>query len=170
MHRCGRWKLCRVLRLLLRKVRGLNMKTNQKWLTTRILHDASNPDVEVEVQIGFPEPWEDGLWRCAFRVEGLTAGEPDYGIGADALSAINGAQDNIAKKIRESGRRFSWGPLKGETGIRSQLPIFINAEFADEIEALIEKKIEAFVRRKAKKAERIIAALNKAPATRTQKK
>jgi hypothetical protein len=146
------------------------METKQKWLATRVLHDASNPDVEVEVQIGFPEPWEGGLWRCAFRVEGLTAGEPDYGIGADALSAINGAQDGIAKQFRESGRRFSWGPLKGETGIRPQLPIFINAEFADEIEALIEKKIEAFVRRKAKKAERIIAAAKKPPPKGTKKK
>jgi hypothetical protein len=145
------------------------MKTNQKWLATRVLHEASNPDVEVEVQIGFPEPWEDGLWRCAFRVEGLTAGETLYGLGADALSAINGAQDGIAKQFRESGRRFSWGPLEGETGIRRQLPIFINAEFADKIEALIEKELEAFVRRKAKKVERMIAAANKDPPTATKK-
>lgn len=146
------------------------MKTNQKWLATRKLHDASNPVVEVEVQIGFPEPCEDGLWRCAFRVEGLAAGETDYGIGADALSAINGAQDGIAKQFRESRRRFSWGPLVGETGIRRQIPIFINAEFADEIEALIEKKMEAFVRRKAKTAERIVAPANKASSNRTKKK
>ena len=145
------------------------METNQKWFATRILHDASNPDVQVEVQIGFPEPWEDGLWRCVFRVEGLTVGETQYGVGADVLSAINGAQDAIAKQFRESGRRFSWGPLEGETGIRRQLPIFINAKFADEIEALIEKKMEAFVRRKAKKAERMIAAANKAPPTGTKK-
>ena len=142
------------------------METNQKWFATRILHDASNPDVQVEVQIGFPEPWEDGMWRCAFRVEGLTEGETQYGIGADTLSAINGVQDALAKQFRESGRRFSWGPLEGETGIRRQLPIFINAEFADKIEALIEKELEAFVRRKAKKAERIIAAAN----TGTKKK
>ena len=146
------------------------MKTNQKWFATRVLHDASNPDVEVEVQIGFPEPWEDGLWRCAFRVEGLTAGEADYGIGADALSAINGAQDGIAKQFRESGRRFSWGGLKGETGIRRQIPLLFGAKFADEIEALIDKKMEAFGRRSIKKAERIIAAANKAPPTDTKKK
>ncbi len=157
-------------RFLLRKVCGLNMETKQKWFATRILHDASNPDVQVEVQIGFPEPWEDGLWRCAFRVEGLTAGEPDYGIGADELSAINGAQDGIAKKFRESGRRFTWPGLEGETGIRPQIPILFGAKFADEIEALIEKKMEAFVRRKAKKAERMLAALNNAPPTDTKKK
>ncbi len=147
------------------------METNQKWFATRILHDASNPDVQVEVQIGFPEPWEgeDGMWRCAFRVEGLPAGETQYGIGADVLSAINGAQDGIAKQFRESGRRFSWGPLEGETGIRRQLPIFINAEFADKIEALIEKELEAFVRRKAKKMERMIAAANKPPPKGTKK-
>lgn len=137
------------------------MTKDQKWLATRRLHDASDPDVEVEVQIGFPEPWEDGLWRCVFRVKGLTAGEADYGIGADALSAINAAQDGLAKQFRESGRRFSWGELKNETGIRPQLPIFINAEFADEIEALIEKKIETFVKEKQKAAKKMIRSAKK---------
>lgn len=137
------------------------MKKTQKWLATRVLQDASNPDVEVEVQIGFPEPWEDGLWRCAFRVEGLTVGEADYGIGADTLSAINAAQDGIAKQFRESGRRFSWGELKGETGIRRQIPIFINAEFADEIEAIIDKKMEAFVKAKEKAAKKILHSRKK---------
>lgn len=146
------------------------METKQKWFATRILHDASNPDVEVEVQIGFPEPWEDGLWRCAFRVEGLTVGAVAYGLGADALSAINGAQDGIAKQFRESGRRFSWGPLKGETGIRRQIPLLFGAQFADEIEALIDSKVEAFGRRSIKKGERIIAAANEAPRARTKKK
>jgi hypothetical protein len=145
------------------------MEMKQKWLATRILHDASKPEVEVEVQIGFPEPWEDGLWRCAFRVEGFTAGETQYGLGADVLSAINGAQDGIAKQFRESGRRFSWGPLKGETGIRRQIPLLFGAKFADEIEALIDKKMEAFGRRSIKKAERLIAAANKAPPTGTKK-
>lgn len=159
-----------MLGFLLCAVHGLNMKTKQKWFATRRLHEASNPDVEVEVQIGFPEPCEDGLWRCAFRVEGLTPGEADYGIGADALSAINGAQDGVAKQIRESGRRFSWGPLEGETGIRRQIPLIFGAKFADEIEALIDKKMEAFVRRKTKKAERIIAAANKTPPKGTKKK
>ena len=159
-----------MLGVLLCTVCGLNMETKQKWFATRVLHEASNPDVEVEVQIGFPEPWEDGMWRCAFRVEGLTAGETQYGIGADTLSAINGAQDGIAKQFRESGRRFSWGPLKGETGIRPQIPICINAEFADKIEALIEKELEAFSRRSIKKAERMIAAANEAPTKGTKKK
>jgi hypothetical protein len=145
------------------------METNQKWLATRVLHDASNPNVEVEVQIGFPEPWEDGLWRCAFRVEGLPAGEADHGLGGDALQAINGAQDGIAKKLRESGRRFTWPGFEGETGIRRQIPIIFGAKFADEIEALIDKKMEAFVRRKAKKAQRALDALNKAPPTPTTK-
>jgi hypothetical protein len=145
------------------------METKQNWFATRVLHDASNSDVEVEVQIGFPEPWEDGLWRCAFRVEGLTAGETQYGLGADALSAINGAQDGIAKQVRESGRRFSWGELKGETGIRRQIPLLFGAKFADEMEALIDEKMEAFGRRSIKKAERMIAAFNKAPPTGTKK-
>jgi hypothetical protein len=146
------------------------METNQKWLATRILHDASNPDVQVEVQIGFPEPWEDGLWRCAFRVEGLTTGETQYGLGGDALHAINGAQDSIAKQFRESGRRFTWPGLEGETGIRRQIPLLFGAKFADEIEALIDKKMEAFGRRSIKKAERMIAAANEAPTKGTKKK
>jgi hypothetical protein len=145
------------------------METKEKWFATRRLHEASNPDVEVEVQIGFPEPWEDGLWRCAFRVEGLSSGEADYGIGADVLSAINGAQDGVAKQIRESGRRFSWGPLEGETGIRRQIPLIFGAKFADEMEALIDKKMEAFGRRSMKKAERVIATL-KTPPKGTEKK
>lgn len=131
------------------------MTTNQKWFVTRTLQDAANPDVEVEVQIGFPEPWEDGLLRCAFRVEGLTVGDEDYGYGADALQAINGAQDGIAKLFRESGRRFNWGELKGETGVRRQIPIFLGPKFADSIEAHIEASIEEF----AKEAEKKVAVL-----------
>ena len=62
----------------------------------------------------------------------------------DALQALMMSQEGIATFLRASGRKLSWMGLPGETGIRRQIPMYIGAEFANEIEAHIDAKIKAF--------------------------
>jgi hypothetical protein len=137
------------------------MKTKTEWQAVRILHDLTNQGATIEVQLGFPEPSENELWRCAFRVKGLTQRKIGYGIGCDALKALMTALDGISLQLRESGRRFKWIDLEGESGVRRQIPIFLGPEFADEIEAHIEKKIESFVTDREKSATKRARAAKK---------
>lgn len=136
-----------MLRLLLREVRGLIMKTT-KWLATRVLHDPSGK--KIEVQLGFPEPWGTD-WRCAYRITGLKP-RARYGAGVDAMQALSSAFESIATDLRESGQTLSWLGMQGETGIRRQVPIAMGPQFANKIEALIDKQIVSFIEKKKKKA------------------
>jgi hypothetical protein len=120
------------------------MKTEEKWLATRTLHDQTGPAATVEIQIGFPERRTADEWACPFRIVGLGADISEYGIGADALQALITAHEGVATALRASGRKLSWMGLPGETGIRRQIPIYIGPDFADEIESYIDAKIEAF--------------------------
>ncbi len=124
------------------------MKTEEKWLATRTLRDETDSAVEVEVQLGFPEFRAEGEWWCAFRLKGLDPQKIEYGIGVDALQAIMTALEGIATFLRTSGRTLSWMGMPGETGIRRQIPMFMGADFANEIEAHIDAKIEAFSKTK----------------------
>lgn len=138
---------CIVYGFLLCPLRGLKMKTKRttrQWLATRTLRDSANSNVEV--QLGIPEQLEDGNWRCAFRLTGLNRGKTAYAGGIDALQALVNALDGIATQLRESGRVLTW--MGCEPGVRRQIPIFLGPEFANEIEALIEVKIESFIRDK----------------------
>jgi hypothetical protein len=121
------------------------MKAKRQWQGVRVLHDLMNPAEKLEVQLGFPEPWENELWRCAYRVKGLDRSKISYGVGCDALQALTTALDGIARQLRESGRRFKWIDLAGESGIRRQIPIFLGSKFADEIESHIATKVDSFV-------------------------
>jgi hypothetical protein len=156
--------------LLLLPVHGLNMKTKPQWLATRVLGDLANPDAEFEVQLGFPVPWENELWRCAFRVKGLSRKTATFGIGCDALYALTSALDGIAMQLRASGRTFKWIDLAGESGIRRQIPIFCGAKFANEIEKHIDKKMEAFARKGEKKMQAALDAQEKPKRPRSMKK
>lgn len=120
------------------------MKTEEKWLATRTLHDQNDPAATVEIQIGFPERRTVDEWACPFHIVGLGAEISEYGFGVDALQALITAHEGIATALRASGRKLSWLGLPGETGIRRQIPIYIGPDFADEIESYIDAKIEAF--------------------------
>lgn len=120
------------------------MKTNEKWQATRELLDPTDPTVKVEVQLGYPEMRTPDEWACPFRIVGLDAEVVEFGIGVDALQAIMMAIEGIATYLRSSGRSLSWLGMPGETGIRRQIPMMMGAEFANEIEAHIDAKIEAF--------------------------
>jgi hypothetical protein len=122
------------------------MKTKRQWLATRALRDSANPELEVEIQLGRPEQLEDGNFRCAFRLTGLNRGETVYAGGIDALQALVNALDGIATQLRESGRGLTW--MGGEPGLRRQVPIFLGPEVANEIESLIEGKIDSFIQNK----------------------
>jgi len=129
------------------------MKTDEKWLAGRALHDEADPSIEVEVKLGYPEQRTEDEWACPFLIVGLDGEISEYGIGVDALQAIMMAQEGIATFLRASGRKLSWMGLPGETGIRRQIPMYIGAEFANEIEAHIDAKIEAFNLAKQKQIE-----------------
>ncbi len=146
------------------------MKRQHRWLATRVLQDAANPDIALEVQLGFPEPWENDLWLCAFRVKGLKRGKIEYGGGIDALQALMNALQGIATQLRESGRALTWIDMAGETGIRRQVPICIGPEFANEIEKHIDKKMEAYVRKGEKKMQAALDAQEKPKRPRSSKK
>ena len=120
------------------------MKNEEKWLARRTLHDETDPSIKVEVLLGSPEQRTPDEWACPFRIVGLDGDTSEYGIGVDALQAIMMAQEGIATFLRASGRKLSWMGLPGETGIRRQIPMYIGADFANEIEAHIDAKIEAF--------------------------
>lgn len=135
--------------LLLCPFRGLTMKADKRWFVTRELQDAADPELTVEVQLGFPE-LRDKAFRCAFRVKGLNQGKVAYAGGVDALQALINAIEGIATQLRESGRALTW--MGGDPGLRRQVPIFLGPEFANEIEAFIETKIEAFIQHKKGRA------------------
>lgn len=120
------------------------MKTNEKWQATRELLDPTDPTVKVDVQLGYPEMRTPDEWACPFRIVGLDTEIFEYGIGVDSLQAIMMAIEGIAVFRRDSGRSLSWIGMLGETGIRRQIPMMMGAEFANEIEAHIDAKIEAF--------------------------
>jgi hypothetical protein len=120
------------------------MKTEEKWQATRELLDPTDPTVKVEVQLGYPERRTPDEWACPFRIVGLDTEIFEYGIGVDSLQAIMTGIEGIATYLRSSGRPLSWIGMPGETGIRRQIPISIGPEFADEIEAHIDAKIDAF--------------------------
>ena len=124
------------------------MKTKQRWLATRVLRDPANPEIELEAQLGLPEPTKGGDFRCAFRVKGLDRGKTVYAGGIDALQALVNALDGLATKLRESGRALMWIDIAGETGIRRQVPIFLGVDLANEIESHIEATIEAVIQSK----------------------
>ena len=134
------------------------MKTTEKWLATRTLRDIQCPDVELEVQLGFPELLESGYWRCAYRVMGLDGNELSYCEQVDALQALLDSISSIAHRLRESGRSLSWLDMPGETGIRRQIPIFLGAEFANDVESIIDAMLNAYVERKQKQVEEEMAA------------
>lgn len=128
------------------------MKTEEeKWQATRELLDPTDPTVKVEVQLGYPEMRTADEWACPFRVVGLGAEIYEYGIGVDSLQAIMMAIEGIAVFLRDSKRSLSWIGMPGETGIRRQIPMMMGAEFANEIEAHIDAKIESFVKEKQEK-------------------
>lgn len=129
------------------------MKTNDKWQATRELVDPTDATVKVVIQLGYPEIRTPDEWACPFRIVGLGAEIYEYGIGVDALQAIMTALEGIAVFLRESGRTLSWIGMPGETGIRRQIPISMGAEFANEIEAHIDAKIESFVKEKQDQSE-----------------
>jgi hypothetical protein len=120
------------------------MKTNENWQATRELRDSTDPTVKVEVQLGYPEMRTSDEWACPFRIVGLDAEIFEYGIGVDALQAIMMGIEGIATYLRSSGRSLSWIGMPGETGIRRQIPMMMGPEFANEIEAHIDAKIEGF--------------------------
>ena len=126
------------------------MKKNPQWLATRALRDSADPEIELEVQLGLPEQMQNGDFRCAFRVKGLNRGKTVYAGGVDALQALINALEGIATQLRDSDRALTW--MGGDPGVRRQVPIFLGPEFANEIESLIETKIEAFVQQKKKRA------------------
>lgn len=127
------------------------MAAKHQWQGVRVLHDLTNPPKTLEVQLGFPEPWKNELWRCAYRVKGLNRSKISYGFGCDAIQALMTALDGIAQKLRESGRHLKWIDLDGESGVRRQIPIFLGAKFADDIESHIAEKVESFVQDQQKK-------------------
>lgn len=141
-----------MLGILLRKVRGLNMKTT-KWLAERTLQDETDPSAKVEVSLGYPEQRTEDEWACPFRIVGLDSEISEYGIGVDALQALIMAHEGVATALRASKRKLSWMGIPGETCIRRQIPVYINADFANEIEAHIDAKLEAFVEAKQKQLE-----------------
>lgn len=120
------------------------MKMNENWQATRELLDSTDPTVKVEVKLGYPEIRTPDEWACPFRIVGLDAEIFEYGIGVDSLQSIMTALEGIAVHLRQSGRALSWIGMPGETGIRRQIPMMMGAEFANEIEAHIDAKIEAF--------------------------
>jgi hypothetical protein len=129
------------------------MKTEEKWLATRKLNDQTDPAVEVEVKLGYPEQRTPDEWACPFRILGLDAEIAEYGIGMDSLQALMMAHEGIATSLRSSGRKLSWIGIPGETGIRRQIPMMMGADFANEIEAHIDAKIEALNAAKQKQIE-----------------
>ncbi|MBK9262113.1 MAG: hypothetical protein IPM54_20200 [Polyangiaceae bacterium] len=141
-----------MLRLLLREIRGLNLKMT-KWLAERTLQDEADPKAIVEIQIGFPEQRTPDEWACAFRIVGLGDEIAEYGIGVDALQALIMAHEGVATALRASKRKLSWMGIPGETCIRRQIPVYITADFANEIEAHIDAKLEAFIEAKQKQLE-----------------
>ncbi len=126
------------------------MKT-EKWQATRELLDPGDPTVRVEVQLGYPEMRTPDEWACPFRIIGLDAEIFEYGIGVDSLQAITTALEGIAVFLRDSRRSLSWIGMPGETGIRRQVPISMGPEFANEIEAHIDAKIDSFIKEKEEK-------------------
>lgn len=124
------------------------MKAEEKWQATRELLDPTDPTVKVEVQLGYPEMRTPDEWVCPFRIVGLDAEISQYGMGVDAQQAIMTAFEGIAVFLRDSRRSLSWIGMPGETGIRRQIPMMMGADFANEIEAFIDAKIEAFVKAK----------------------
>ncbi len=122
------------------------MKKTPKWLATRVLQDSAHPEVELEVQLGLPEQAPNGDFRCAFRVKGLNRGETAYAAGVDALQALINALEGVATQLRESGLALTW--MGGDPGLRRQIPIFLGPEFANEIESIIESKVESFILQK----------------------
>ncbi len=129
------------------------MKTEEKWQATRELLDSTDPTVKVEVKLGYPEMRTPDEWACPFRIVGLDHEISEYGIGVDSLQAIMMAIEGIATYLRSSGRTLSWLGMPGETGIRRQIPMMMGAEFANEIEAHIDAKIDAFNQAKGKVSE-----------------
>lgn len=141
----------------------MTTKSKSNWQAVRILQDMGDSRVKIEVQLGYPvapSPSDD-LWRCAYRVTGLGSRKTQYGAGCDALQAIMSAFDGLALLLRSSGRKFKWIDLEGETGVRRQIPIFLGAEFADEIETHIDKQIESFVKAKQKAAKKSMTRASK---------
>lgn len=119
----------------------------------RTLHDEADPKLVVEVQIGFREQRTPDEWACAFRIVGLGAEISEYAIGMDALQALIMAHEGVATALRASKRKLTWMAIPGETCIRRQIPVYINADFANEIEAHIDAKLEAFIEAKQKQLE-----------------
>lgn len=127
------------------------MTTKSNWQAVRVLQDMGDPKAKIEIQLGFPEApgtSSDKLWWCSYRVTGLGSRKIHKGAGCDALQALTSALDGIANQLRSSGRKFKWIDLPGETGVRRQIPFFLGAEFANDIEAHIDAKIESFVKEK----------------------
>jgi len=129
------------------------MKTEENWLARRTLIDEADPSIKVEVLLGFPEQRTPDEWACAFRIVGLGAEISEYGIGMDALQALMMAHEGVATALRASKRKLCWMSIPGETCIRRQIPVYINADFANEIEAHIDAKLEAFIEAKQKQLE-----------------
>jgi hypothetical protein len=123
--------------------------TNKKrqWLATRVLEDAADPAVTIEVFLGYPEKLEnEPHWRCAFRVNGINGGKIAYAPGTDALQALMNALEGMATVLRESGRAITWMGI--DHLIRRHVPGVLGSEFANEIEAFIDAKLEAYGREK----------------------
>ena len=116
-------------------------------IASRRLAVVGQPAREVIIRLGKPRPEADpSVWMCSYLVEGIPDERRRTARGADSLQALQCAIQAAKVTIAESGIVCTWNTEPGDIGIPGTIPTYEGFGFAQRIEQLIEREVEAFTR------------------------
>ena len=116
-------------------------------IASRKLADAKTPRKRITISLGVPRRISEGRWECPFSIEGLSSGLiSERSPGGDSLSALLYAAGDVSRHLKETGATFKWNGdarLGGDSGgIPRFLPIGMDKEFYDRVDAKINREID----------------------------
>jgi hypothetical protein len=117
-----------------------------KVIATRRLIIVGERPRPVTVRIGRPRRVRVGEWACPVEFSGLGELQGVAGRGVDSCQALVDALAGIHYSLAESGYKFSWSSVDGETGFPRAVPYGFGPEFAARVRQHIDRELERFIR------------------------